>query len=91
MAPLVVQPQPQPEPEPEHLHELSDVVRRIEQIDLSIENQRDKHAVYSVRAEHIKNDYQTLKRQQNALAAGEANQNMPVKILNKILKGIGFR
>lgn len=89
--PLAAVVQPEPQPEPEHLHELSEIVRRIEQIDLSIEDQRDRHAIYSVRAEHIKNDYQTLKRQQNALAASEANQIMPVKILNKLLKGIGFK
>ena len=71
--------------------ELAEVVRRIEQIDLAIEDQRDSHAIYSVRAERIKNDYQTLKRQQNALAAGEANQVMPVKVLNKLLKAIGFK
>lgn len=95
---VVVQPQPQPEPEPERLGaeaeaeiELDAVVRRIEQIDLAIEDQRDRHAIYSVRAEHIKNDYQTLKRQQNALAAGEANQNMPLKIFNKLLRGLGFK
>ena len=70
---------------------LAEVVRRIEQIDLSIEDQRDRHAIYSVRAEHIKGDYQTLRRQQNALAASEANQILPVKILNKLLKGIGFK
>ena len=86
---VVVQPQPQPEPEPEIA--LADVVRKIEQIDLSIENQRDSHAIYSVKAEHIKHDYQALKRQQNALAATEANQIMPLKILNKLLKGIGFK
>ncbi|NLC10569.1 MAG: MobA/MobL family protein [Gammaproteobacteria bacterium] len=71
--------------------EFADVVRSIEKIDLSIENQRERHSIYSLRAEHIKNDYQTLKRQQNALTANEANQNMPVKIFNKILKGLGFK
>jgi len=87
------EPEPQPQPErPERLDvELADVVRRIEQIDLSIEDQRDRHAIYSVRAERIKHDYQTLKREQNALAASEASQNMPVKIFNKLLRGLGFK
>ena len=71
--------------------ELADIVRSIEKIDLSIENQRKRHSVYSLKADHIKSDYQTLKRQQNALVASEANQNMPVKVLNKILKAVGFK
>ena len=70
---------------------LEEVVYKIKQIDLSIKNQRDKHAVYSIKAEHIKHDYQTLKRQQNALVAAEANQNVALKVLNKLLKGIGFK
>ena len=70
---------------------LADVVRSIEKIDLSIENQRHRHSVYSQKAELIKHDYQTLKRQQNALAASEANQNVALKVLNKLLKGIGFK
>ena len=71
--------------------ELADVVRSIEKIDLSIENQRKRHSVYSLKAEHIKQDYRTLKREQNALAASEASQNMPLKVLNKLLKGLGFK
>ena len=84
------EPAPQPAAELEAL-ELEDVVRRIEQIDLSVEDQRIQKSTYSIKCEHIKEDYQALKRQQNALTANESNQIMPLKIFNKLLKVLGFK